>query len=401
MKIPRLLAIVALTAIGGAHAGPVDPPVAADENPDRFVIHDGALAISRPDESWKFEVDGSEPHVVGRLVAPDEAAVVDVQLQRVPGATLDQLKQPIEQALAAEVQDFIKLSGGDVEIRGIAAYVLTIAATVEGTPVKAKLLVYKPSDTLYLVKCRSSSEDWERFEPTCDKVLTGFEILVEQRRRFIPTDRYESRTIEGWTVHVNRDLLADDTEVGGKALKLLQAKLFELGRVVPEKACEELRRIPIWLGVEDGHAPGAEYHWSREWLEAHGYNPDKARAVEIGNASRFLATSIDQPGVVLHELAHGYHDRVLGYDHGGIGDAYRAAVEGGSYESVLRIDGSEARAYALVNAQEYFAEGTEAYFGTNDFYPFVRVELLRHDPRLFELLEEVWGSGVPDRGAPE
>ena len=40
--------------------------------------------------------------------------------------------------------------------------------------------------------------------------------------------------------------------------------------------------------------------------------------------------------------------------------------------------------------QEYFAEGTEAYFYRNDFFPFVRAELKEHDPDLFALLEEIW-----------
>jgi dipeptidyl-peptidase-4 len=40
---------------------------------------------------------------------------------------------------------------------------------------------------------------------------------------------------------------------------------------------------------------------------------------------------------------------------------------------------------------EYFAEGTEAYFDRNDFYPFVRAELKKHDPVLHDLLEEIWG----------
>ena len=84
---------------------------------------------------------------------------------------------------------------------------------------------------------------------------------------------------------------------------------------------------------------------------------------------------------LVHELTHAYHDRVLSYDHGGISAAFRAAVEGGRYERVLRFNGREERAYALSNDQEYFAEGTEAFFGTNDWYPFVRAELLRHDPK--------------------
>jgi len=40
---------------------------------------------------------------------------------------------------------------------------------------------------------------------------------------------------------------------------------------------------------------------------------------------------------------------------------------------------------------EYFAEGTEAYFYRNDFYPFCRAELKEHDPILHDLLVEIWG----------
>ena len=53
---------------------------------------------------------------------------------------------------------------------------------------------------------------------------------------------------------------------------------------------------------------------------------------------------------------------------------------------------SKVRHYALTNHKEYFAEGTEAYFYRNDFYPFVRAELKEHDPELHELLVEIWGS---------
>ena len=241
-----------------------------------------------------------------------------------------------------------------------------------------------------MVKCKSSAKEWRRVEPECDTVLASFELLSEQGRRFVPTVQYEKRSIEGWTIYVNKDLLADDTELGSKALRLLETKLYEVGRVVPDKAREVLRRVPIWLGVDDGHAPGAEYHPSHEWLREHGYNPDKAKSVEIGNASLFLRWSLDQPGMVLHELAHAYHHRVLG-DHAGLRAAFRAAVEGGRYETVLRVNGREERAYAIENDREYFAEGTEAFFGTNDYYPFVRAELLRHDPKLFEVLQEAWG----------
>jgi len=210
------------------------------------------------------------------------------------------------------------------------------------------------------------------------------------KRPFVPTAQYEKRAIEGWTVHVNRALLGEQAELGRRALRLLEVKLDETARRVPPRALQALRQVPLWVGVDDGRAPCMEYHPSADWLREHGFNPDKAKSVEIGNAARFIEWSLDQPAMVLHELAHAYHHQVLGYDHAEIKAAYRAAVSAGTYESVLYYKGPRRRAYALQNDQEYFAEGTEAFFGTNDFYPFVRAELKEHDPRLYALIETAW-----------
>jgi hypothetical protein len=111
-------------------------------------------------------------------------------------------------------------------------------------------------------------------------------------------------------------------------------------------------------------------------LKEHGYNPEMAKSVEIGNASQFLSLSADQPGIVLGLLAVAYHDRVLGDDHEGLHAAFRAAVEEGRAAGEERV---------------YFAKGTVAFFSTDDD---VRAELRREDPKLFELLEEVWGGRV-------
>ena len=49
------------------------------------------------------------------------------------------------------------------------------------------------------------------------------------------------------------------------------------------------------------------------------------------------------------------------------------------------------RAYALTNPAEYFAETSEAFFSTNDFFPFVRKELERIDPHGCAMLARLWG----------
>jgi tRNA U38,U39,U40 pseudouridine synthase TruA len=130
-------------------------------------------------------------------------------------------------------------------------------------------------------------------------------------------------------------------------------------------------------------------------------NPDKTGAVELANPEAFLTWTHDQPWMVLHELAHGYHQRFLGPDHTGIRRCYEQAKAGKTYESVLRINGKKDRHYALNNEKEYFAEATEAFFGTNDFYPFTRAELKEHDPEMFKLLCEVWGVNLKPPSEPE
>ena len=96
--------------------------------------------------------------------------------------------------------------------------------------------------------------------------------------------------------------------------------------------------------------------------------------------------------MVLHELAHAYHDLELPggrrADRGGHG----RARERGTYRSVLRASGARDSHYAMTNAMEYFAETTEALLGVNDFYPFVRAELLNHDPEGARLVAELWGA---------
>jgi len=65
--------------------------------------------------------------------------------------------------------------------------------------------------------------------------------------------------------------------------------------------------------------------------------------------------------------------------------------ESGSYEKVLLYTGQTVKHYGLSNHKEYFAEGTEAYFYRNDFFPFVRAELKLHDPTLHDVLLGIWG----------
>jgi hypothetical protein len=209
---------------------------------------------------------------------------------------------------------------------------------------------------------------------------------------FEPTSRYESRTIEGWTVRVHRGFLDREPDLAARALGQLRHQLEAVTRAVPTRALTPLRRVVIWVEEDEPHHPCMAYHPDRGWLVENGMNPDKARCVEIADARNFLSWTRDQPWMVFHELAHAYHDQFVpgGFENDEVRDALRAAREKGLYDRVLHINGREERAYALTNPMEYLAEASEALFGTNDFYPFVRAELARHDPALHAILRRLW-----------
>lgn len=204
-----------------------------------------------------------------------------------------------------------------------------------------------------------------------------------------PTSEYEVHDIHGWSVLVNPDLNAHQ-KLKNETIDLLENQLFRITRVIPSPALERIRDIEIWVELDMPKTLCMCYHVSKDWLIPNGYNPDKEGTVEVGNAQAFLDWTLGQPWMVLHELAHGYHDQVFGYDDPAIISAWKSKVNQGDYEEVLHINGKMRKHYALTNQMEYFAETTEAYFGTNDFHPFVRGELLKVDPIGAELMQEIW-----------
>jgi hypothetical protein len=204
----------------------------------------------------------------------------------------------------------------------------------------------------------------------------------------------QTHNLSGWTLHISPKI---DAAAWSMALPLLQAQLDEIIRVVPAQAVAELQKVPLWINPEYPNVPPrAEYHPGAGWLKDNGRDAAMAKGVEFTNVRIFEAETRRMPNFALHELAHAFHDRVLGFENAQIEAAYQKAKAAGLYDRVQRQD-SEGRkrldrAYALTNAKEYFAECTEAFFAKNDFFPFTKDELQKHDPEMFDLLTQLWGK---------
>jgi hypothetical protein len=191
-----------------------------------------------------------------------------------------------------------------------------------------------------------------------------------------------------------RLLEGEHQELGAQALRALANHLQRVQYILPADRVASLQRLRIWLELDNSKLASMQYHPDRNWLVAHGHDPRLAGHVHIPRAKDLLDphTWAKHPYVVLHELAHAYHDQVLSFDEPRILAAFGTAKERKIYDEVLLFNGSKVRHYALTNHKEYFAESTEAYLGVNDFYPFVRAELKEHDPDMFALLTDIWGK---------
>jgi len=210
------------------------------------------------------------------------------------------------------------------------------------------------------------------------------------------------RKVEGWTVKVDPRLLSGEhKEEGDVAMKALANHLQRITYIMPEGSLAKMRELPLWLEFENetlkkigGH--NMQYHPGVGWLRQNGLDPRMVKHVHLPNSSELTRRGMwaKHPYVVLHELAHAYHNQILegGFAEPRVKAAYDNAVAGGKYEKVMSHTGRTVRHYGLNNQMEYFAEATEAYFGVNDFYPFVRAELKEFDPDGYALMEEVWGA---------
>ena len=202
------------------------------------------------------------------------------------------------------------------------------------------------------------------------------------------------KDIEGWKVYIDPKLLKGKHAAGGaKALQMLANHLQRIAILVAGKQLEEMKTVGIWIEHSHPELGNMQYHPGKQWLIDRGYDARLNKKVHIPRAAALLSRDqmLKQPAIILHELAHGYHDQILGFEYQPVLNAYKKAMNAKLYDKVLTHDGHKVRAYAATDYKEYFAEAVEAYFYRNDFYPFVGAELKLHDPAMYAILQKIWG----------
>jgi hypothetical protein len=135
-------------------------------------------------------------------------------------------------------------------------------------------------------------------------------------------------SIEGWKVQINVKLIEQDMATMEKAIGLMTEQLKMIKRLVPVTAVKKLQKITLWFSPEyPGIQPRAEYHPGAAWLKEHGRDPIMVHGVEITNVRIFEPEVKRMPFFILHELAHSYHDLVLGFNNSAIQKVRRQTGE--------------------------------------------------------------------------
>ena len=224
-------------------------------------------------------------------------------------------------------------------------------------------------------------------------LATSLAVSEDKPEPAKPTS-HTARNIEGWTVEIDDRLLEETKELGDLSLRLLSNQLFQIAFLLPASKVEKLRTVKIRLDLTHGKLTSAQYHPSRSWLRDNGYSESLAKCVHLPDAAGFASKNLHriQPWVMLHELAHAYHDQFIegGFENPAIKEAWQKTVDSGKYTMTLHVDGYETKHYALTDQQEFFAEFTESFFGVNDFFPFNRGELKKDAPEIETLMRTIW-----------
>lgn len=207
---------------------------------------------------------------------------------------------------------------------------------------------------------------------------------------------YTNHTVAGFHVLVQDLAMNTNANMTNTALHILEKDLVEITHFcISQEIKDSLMAVPIFLDWNTATG-AAVYHPSAAWLVQNGYPAEKARCIEISNATNFVNwTAQNQPYMVLHELAHAYHHRVLNFNNAAITNAYNNAVNNNLYQNVSYHNGDQefynvAVTYGMNNEREFFAELTEAYFGYNDYFPFDRNDLMEYDVVAYAAVDGIW-----------
>lgn len=243
-------------------------------------------------------------------------------------------------------------------------------------------------------------QDAEAVKPAA-QATRSYEPLPEVNFRE-PAREYVERSVDGWKLQLERDLVERYPDDATRVVDRLQGKLGQTLELLPEHTRPTLRWLTLFVmagpdAPGGGRDNGAEYCRSIDPDYHPQLDPRWRSAMVVYSAANYLQQS-EQWAVqmLLHEFAHAWQLERWPEKQPEIWAAWQHANDQGLYRNVKDVNGNPlAAAYALQNQLEYFAELSCAYFWRGEYEPFDREALRQYDPVGFAMIETMWGVHQP------
>ena len=198
---------------------------------------------------------------------------------------------------------------------------------------------------------------------------------------FSNKSRYEKRDIHGITVLVDTHIDTSD-----KIFDHVEEQIGIIKKATPKKNFKLLNGVKITVLATSINI-GGHYTPSTTNNKSYGIQGN----IKIYNGHIIQYSKEKGNPIVIHELAHAYHDKLPKNWKEFIKKTYESAISQGLYKSVEgKSDRKIKKTYALKNEYEYFAELSAKYFAGNYYFPFNKEELQDYDIKGYEMVNHAW-----------
>jgi len=201
--------------------------------------------------------------------------------------------------------------------------------------------------------------------------------------------------VPGYSIRIMAEdaLMEEAPEVLKKASKKLEGTMAEAVRLYPQKIRGEFAQITYFLFVGKEASSGGRRGGQWYFRQGNTVSQRFDDSIVVRSAARYVKTShTSAVATGVHELAHAYYHYHRSMFARKTWAAYQNAKHAGLYRNIKSKTGYPiAKAYALKNEREYFAELSKTYLYRSSTFPFTRQELELYDPMGYQLMREIYG----------
>jgi dipeptidyl-peptidase-4 len=211
------------------------------------------------------------------------------------------------------------------------------------------------------------------------KIILSLILLLPLICNGARVNLYDKEIIEGWNVHVDEDIFKLEPKFKKEGLPNLKKALIYINKTLPKEFCDFAKKDGLKIFISPSYKmynrTGMFFVPPEDGSFSTGLERIMSKSVVIIDKSIFM-DSKNFTYYLIHELAHYYHFRVVGYNNREILMKFGIAKRDANYKIPYAIN---------YNHMEFFAELSAMYF-------IMRGDLNSMDKEGVILMSRLWSK---------